>query len=161
MTSSLPNSSDDIFTKGYIYRYHKDKKQKQVILNTLWDMINQSAKCSYFKNIIIKSLLIDELNSPYAPLMTIFVPINIESQIQLTERHVFDSFSFNATLPIFSCIEPTNIKLMNRRKERVSLNVMPGGESFVAILGIVWKVIVPNVKCINGLIHIIEPFIQL
>jgi hypothetical protein len=159
MTFSLPNSSDDIFTKGWLYKHMEEGKVVETNLNTLWSAIEQSTECKVFRNIAIKALTYDDLNNPYGIYKTIFIPIDVDELPPLIERDLFDMFTINTQLTLYPCDIPTNIKVQNNLKEYIPISIRPideGGDIYVNIFNKVWKVLVRNIQCINGIIHIVK-----
>lgn len=156
MTFSLPNSSDDIFTKGWLYKPNEDERDHRVtkpIQGTLWDALEQSNSCSYFKDIVVKAQAYDDLNNPNL-VKTIFVPLN-GIEVPLTPRDVYDVLTINVRLNLTPCGIPTNLKVQNNAKEYISISLHESRGIYLECFDKVWRVIVPNVPCTNGLIHII------
>lgn len=145
MTASLPNSAD--------YGVSQPCNIKpQVVPGTLWDMIEKSEKSEYFRNIIIKALMFDDFNDPSLN-KTILLPINLTEQLPYTESKVLNTFTINTVLHLNG---GGNFKVQNNLKEYISFSCGPN-VTYILALDIVWKVTVFNIRCINGIIHIIEP----
>ena len=146
MTFSLPNSGDDIFTNGWLYKLDSEHVEPKVIENTLWDLIQQSEHCLFFKKIVVKALAFEDFNNPCGIFKTLFIPI-ATSGIEGTPFDILNTLTLNTKLTLGE--GPYNIKVQNNAKEYLSIS-----NGIVLIFDTLYKIIVPNIQCVNGTIHI-------
>ncbi len=51
------------------------------------------------------------------------------------------------------------LKVQKKNKEYLSINIKDvnkGGQAFVQVLDRLWIIVVPNIMCTNGIIHLME-----
>lgn len=165
MTSSLPESVDDLYRYTPTFNASSDTA---VVPLTLWSRLNECNEgCTFFRNMAAKSLIAKDFNDPNASVSTIFVPrtrdiemrngSDIQSEM-MPHRYV-SSLTIPGQLFILPKPSPINIKVQNKLKEYISINIRElndGGDAFVQALDRLWIVIVPNIMCSNGVIHLVE-----
>src|SRR3981189_2931062 len=128
MTSSLPESIDDIykFTSTDYLRYATENK---ITVDTLWSKINECEGCVFFRNMAARSLVAQDYNDANASVKTIFVPrsmniyLNNLIQSEMTPNHYISSLTIPGQLFIMPGFSPINIKVQNKNKEYMSVNV--------------------------------------
>ena len=157
MTSSLPESIDDL------YRYTPTDVAifNTITPNTLWSKLNECDKCIFFRNMVVKSLIAKDFNNSNADVKTIFVPRDRTdgAEYGMIPHQFISSLTIPGQLFIMPEQSPINIKVQNKQKEYMSINIKEigdGGHAFIQILDRLWIVIVPNILCSNGVIHLIE-----
>lgn len=161
MTSSLPESVGDLFTFAQPYRNNKDE---QIHIDTLWSKLNETDQCVFFRNMVAKALYAKDFNDVHAAVQTIFVPRNFRNR--RNTQFVPSDFVSSLTIPgqLFILPEnlPKNTKVQNKLKEFVSVNindVKNGGQAFFQVFDRLWLVVVPNIMCTNGIIHLIDEYL--
>jgi hypothetical protein len=163
MTSSLPESIDDLYRYTPISFTTSDK----VTPNTLWSKLNECDKCIFFRNMVAKSLIATDFNNENSDVKTIFVPRdrvdgNAHSSFEyntITPHKFISSLTIPGQFFIMPETSPINMKVQNKFKEYISVNIKEiadGGHAFIQSLNRLWIVIVPNILCTNGVIHLVE-----
>jgi len=166
MSFSLPNTEDDIFTSGWLH--HSDRSTTSlnqtaipphIAKYTLWAALVQSKQCQFFRDVVYRSLAFNDFNNPYGMYKTVFVPVCGTAISNYTEQYILNSLTINTKflLPVEDD-EISNVKIQNNEKEYISLS-STGDDRFVVVFDMLWRIVVPNISCINGIIHIIEPIL--
>jgi hypothetical protein len=164
MTFSLPESIDDLYrftpSDFDIRSVFSQHTHNTVAPNTLWSKLNDCERCVFFRNMAAKSLVAIDFNDANAAVKTLFVPRDNEiDRGDIIPSYYMSSLTIPGQLFIMPESSPANIKVQNKQKEYISINIRDikdGGDAFVQALDRMWRVVVPNIMCSNGIIHLIE-----
>ncbi|UIB20829.1 putative protein 096L [Cricket iridovirus] len=164
MTSSLPESIDGLYRFSSFSDAVSSQTSLSINPDTLWSKLNECDKCVFFRNMVSKSLYATDYNNANTDVKTIFVPrdsrnnfFNIQNEI--TPNDFVSSLTIPGQLFIMPKSSPINIKVQNKNKEYLSINIKDvnkGGQAFVQVLDRLWIIVVPNIMCTNGIIHLME-----
>ncbi|CCV02467.1 putative FAS1 domain-containing protein [Armadillidium vulgare iridescent virus] len=113
----------------------------------------------FFRNMAAKSLIAKDFNDANIMYHTIFVPISFIGGEEMVPNEYISSLTIPGQFFILPNEIPTNIKVQNKLKEYLSVNIESkgrGGGAYVQAVDRLWKVTSANVPCSNGMIHFLQ-----